>query len=403
MSLKNKWIYILFVCLLIFSQGSYGQKSKSQLEKEKREALHKLQEAQKILKETEQKKEVSLGQLNALNQQIVTSQSIISTITSEVSIINNEINELDEVIESLEMDFSNLKKEYAIMVYSSYKASYGLRNLLFIFSATTFNQMIMRTKYMEQYTRSRKKQLVLIQQVKESLVIQIAELEKKKENKDQLLNQELSQNKNLVTLRKKQNSVINELKSKESEIKSELDQRKKAIAKLDKLIADIVAAEIKASSKGKSNDKINMNASQSATSKAFENSFSRLQWPVSTGFISSKFGNNAHPVYKRLKVPNDGIDIQTNENQEVNAVFKGQVKAIAVVPGEMRYVVLVQHGDYFTVYAKLKKVHVNQGQSITPDDSLGVVNTNKNGTSELQFQIWKNNQKLNPENWLTKK
>lgn len=403
MSLKSKWIYILFVLLITFSAGSYGQKSKSQLEKEKKEALHKLQEAQKILKETEQKKEVSLGQLNALNQQIVASQSIISSITSEVSILNGEINEHGQVIESLEMDLTNLKKEYAIMVYSSYKANYGLRNLLFIFSATTFNQLIMRTKYMEQYTSARKKQLLLIQQVKESLIVQIASLEKKKENKDQLLNQEVSQNNNLVTLRKKQNSLISELKSKESEIKSELDQRKKAIAKLDKLIADIVSAEIKASSKGASTDKINMNARQSATSKAFEGSFSKLQWPVSTGFISSKFGNNVHPVYKRLKVPNDGIDIQTNENQEVKAVFQGLVKAIAVVPGEMRYVVLVQHGDYFTVYAKLKKVFVNQGQSVNPDDSIGIVNTDKNGTSELQFQIWKNNQKLNPENWLAKK
>jgi len=403
MSLKSKWIYILFVLLITFSAGSYGQKSKSQLEKEKKEALHKLQEAQKILKETEQKKEVSLGQLNALNQQIVASQSIISSITSEVSILNGEINEHGQVIESLEMDLTNLKKEYAIMVYSSYKANYGLRNLLFIFSATTFNQLIMRTKYMEQYTSARKKQLLLIQQVKESLIVQIASLEKKKENKDQLLNQEVSQNNNLVTLRKKQNSLISELKSKESEIKSELDQRKKAIAKLDKLIADIVSAEIKASSKGASTDKINMNARQSATSKAFEGSFSKLQWPVSTGFISSKFGINVHPVYKRLKVPNDGIDIQTNENQEVKAVFQGLVKAIAVVPGEMRYVVLVQHGDYFTVYAKLKKVFVNQGQSVNPDDSIGIVNTDKNGTSELQFQIWKNNQKLNPENWLAKK
>jgi murein DD-endopeptidase MepM/ murein hydrolase activator NlpD len=146
-----------------------------------------------------------------------------------------------------------------------------------------------------------------------------------------------------------------------------------------------------------------MNAGQAATSKAFEGSFSKLQWPVSTGFISSKFGNNAHPVYKRLKVPNDGIDIQTNENQEVKVVFQGLVKAVAVVPGEMRYVVLVQHGDYFTVYAKLKKVLVNQGQFVNPNESIGIVNTDKNGTSELQFQIWKNNQKLNPENWLAKK
>jgi septal ring factor EnvC (AmiA/AmiB activator) len=69
----------------------------------------------------------------------------------------------------------------------------------------------------------------------------------------------------------------------------------------------------------------------------------------------------------------------------------------------MRYVVLVQHGDYFTVYAKLKEVFVREGDPISSNQRIGVVNTNKNGTSEVQFQIWKNTQKLNPENWIAKK
>ena len=102
-------------------------------------------------------------------------------------------------------------------------------------------------------------------------------------------------------------------------------------------------------------------------------------------------------------MPNDGIDIQTQENQEVRAVFEGKVKAVAVVPGDMRYVVLIQHGEYFTVYAKLKEVFVQQGDIINVDQRIGIVNTNKNGTSEVQFQIWKNKQKLNPENWIAKK
>jgi murein DD-endopeptidase MepM/ murein hydrolase activator NlpD len=256
---------------------------------------------------------------------------------------------------------------------------------------------------MDQYASARKKQLKLIREVRVSLMEQISTVETKKQEKDQLLNQELSQNKNLVSLRQKQNTLITSLSAKESEIKKELQDRKKAIARLDKLIADIVAAEIETSYKGKSSTKIEMTAGESAISIAFESRYSKLQWPVSTGFISSKFGTNPHPVYKRLQVPNDGIDIQTQENQEVRSVFEGKVKAVAVVPGDMRYVVLIQHGDYFTVYAKLKEVFVRQGYIINVDQRIGIVNTNKNGTSEVQFQIWKNKQKLNPENWIAKK
>ena len=69
----------------------------------------------------------------------------------------------------------------------------------------------------------------------------------------------------------------------------------------------------------------------------------------------------------------------------------------------MRYIVIVQHGEYFTVYAKLKSVNVKMGQMIRENDLIGIVNTDKNGTTELQFQVWKNNVKLNPENWLVRK
>ena len=400
---KNKWIYLIFGLIFLFPFSGFSQKSKAQLEQEKRNALNKLQEAQKILQETEREHEVSLGQLNALNQQIVANQSVINSITGEITIYNNELLELNEVITSLEHDLEHLKKEYSSMVYASYKANFGLRNILFIFSAETFNQLLLRAKYMDQYASARKKQLKLIQEVRVSLMERIAMVEIKKQEKDQLLNQELTQNKNLVSLRQKQNTLIKSLTAKESEIKKELQDRKKDIARLDKLIADIVTAEIEASSKGKSSTSIEMTEGESAISKAFESRYSKLQWPVSTGFISSKFGTNPHPVYKRLQVPNDGIDIQTQENQEVRSVFEGKVKAVAVVPGDMRYVVLIQHGDYFTVYAKLKEVFVRQGDIINVDQRIGIVNTNKNGTSEVQFQIWKNKQKLNPENWIAKK
>jgi septal ring factor EnvC (AmiA/AmiB activator) len=391
------------VLLFLYFNPVIAQKTRQQLEKEKKEAIQKMQEAEKILKQTEKKRESSVGQLNALNSQIMASETIINSINGEINIINEELIELSQIIESFESDLENLKEEYAHMVYTSYKANFGLRSIVFIFSAPTFNQLFLRARYMEQYSSARKKQLELIQQVRNSLVNQRSSLEESRKQKDQLLVQEKSQNDNLMTLRKKQETLIKSLSQKETEIKKELDNRKKAIARLDNLIADLVAAEIKASSKGESNDKVNMNSSQVALSKSFENSFAKLQWPVSSGFISAKFGINAHPVYKKLQVPNNGIDIQTNENQEVHAVFEGLVKAVAVVPGEMRYVVLIQHGEYFTVYAKLKEVSVSKGSIVRANQKIGIVNTDNKGTSEIQFQIWKNNQKLNPENWLAKK
>jgi murein DD-endopeptidase MepM/ murein hydrolase activator NlpD len=124
---------------------------------------------------------------------------------------------------------------------------------------------------------------------------------------------------------------------------------------------------------------------------------------VASGFISSHFGTHPHPIYKRLSITNYGVDIQTSSNEEVRAVFDGVVKVVAFLPGDMKYFVLIQHGEYFTVYAKLKDVSVKQGQRVKANDTIGVVNTNNDDVSELQFQVWQDTKKLNPENWLLKK
>jgi murein DD-endopeptidase MepM/ murein hydrolase activator NlpD len=66
----------------------------------------------------------------------------------------------------------------------------------------------------------------------------------------------------------------------------------------------------------------------------------------------------------------------------------------------MNSVVILQHGDYYTLYAKLKKVNVKKGQQISLGDQLGEVFTDVEGVSEVQFQVWKSSSKLDPAKWL---
>jgi murein hydrolase activator len=92
------------------------------------------------------------------------------------------------------------------------------------------------------------------------------------------------------------------------------------------------------------------------------------------------------------------------QNAEVKAVFDGVVKAITPIPepGDLKAVIM-QHGEYFTVYSRLKEVNVKTGQQLRASEAVGMVYTDGNGVSMLQFQIWRNSQKLNPEAWLQKK
>lgn len=397
--------FIFFSLCLILTLVCFdglAQKNKSQLEKEKKENLKKIDEAQKILTETELERKATIGQLKAINRQIQVREALIKSITEEISLINVEISDLAIVVKALQTDLENLKEEYAAMIYGAYKTNRGFNKLTFIFSAETFNQLFLRLKYLEQYSEARKIQVEQIEKVRDALTEQKAYLENKKVEQSKLLSTKIKENKNLLSLKQKQSGLVTELSKREKELRDELNERKDAVFKLDKLIAEIVKKEIEESTKGASSTIMALTPEGAKLSSSFEGNKNKLPWPVEAGFVSGKFGKHPHPVLKNIMIENQGIDIQTQRNASVKAVFEGKVSAVAFVPG-MNSVVIVQHGDYYTLYARLKAVHVKKGQLLKAQDDIGEVFTDAEGISEVQFQVWKNNSKLDPEKWLYSK
>ena len=403
MRLLSKLFYLTIITLQLgFISNVKAQKNKSQLEKEKYSIQKQIEETQLILAQTSNKKNASIGQLNAIKKQIEGHAKLARTYSSEVKLLNAQIEEDMMVVYALQEDLDNLKKEYASMVYSIYKSSNGLSRLSFIFASSNLSQFYMRFKYLEQYTSARKNQVQLISDIKSEIEDEKISLESARNEKDMLLKEQLKEREKLNKLKSEQNKVFAKLKTEEGELTISLANRKDDVIKLERLISKLLHEEIK--STASSTEKVvDLKVDLKNISSSFENSKANLAWPVSSGFICEKFGTHPHPVLKRVKMPNDGVNIQTKQNEQVKAVFNGVVKKIAIVPGEFKYVVIMQHGSYFTVYAKLKKVNVKMGQQIARNDVIGEVNTDVDGTSEVQFQVWKNTQKLDPELWLAKR
>lgn len=397
MSVSKVFAFLGFTLWLLVSVPVCAQKTKSQLEKEKRENLSKIAEAEKILTDTETEKKATIGQLRALNQQISAREGLISSLNQEIGLLDSEISDLNIIVHALQSDLKNLKAEYAAMIYSSYKANQGYSRLTFLFSASTFNQLFMRLKYLEQYADARKIQARQIEEVSKELDGQRNEVQIKRSEQQTLLNQQLTENKKLLRLKSKQSGLVQELTKKEKELKAELAERKQALDRLDKLIADIVRKEIERS-KTLSSKAV---ADEEELSASFEQMKNKLRWPAD-GFVSSKFGKQPHPVLKGIIQDNRGVEIQTSKDAEVRSVHHGKVITVAFAPG-MNNVVMVQHGEYFTLYARLKEVNVKKGSIVNKDDLIGKVYTDNNGVSEVHFEVWKNFGKLNPEQWLSPK
>jgi septal ring factor EnvC (AmiA/AmiB activator) len=398
----NLFYTSLFIFLFTFGHLGIAQKSREELEKEKKENLEKISQAEKILNQTTSKKRATIGQLNALNYKIDAQQSLTNSISNELNLLNQKLNEIGSIINSMESDLERMKAEYATMLYATQKSNQSLSKLAYIFASASFYEMFMRVKYMEYYGKMRRQQAAQIEMIKDLLMGQKESVEEVRLEKSTLLQEQIFRNRELNKLKLQQNDLVAELNKREKQVKSEINDRKKAVDNLEKIIASLIKKEIEKSSKGASSTKFALTPEAKELSDSFAGNRNKLFWPVNSGFISQKFGTHPHPVYKNIQVNNDGIDIQTNENEEIRAVFAGEVRNVAFIPG-MNNVVMVQHGEYFTVYARLKDVNVRKGDQIAAKQTLGVVYTDNDGTSEIQFQVWKNNQKLNPEQWLFKK
>lgn len=435
---------IAFV-LLLSCVSAIAQKSRQQLEKEKRENMERLQELQGILKQTTEQKRATLGQLKAIKQQISAQNRKIDLINDDLKLMDSELNELQQAKVALDKDLDKLRDEYSRMVYNASKRNNSLNELSFLFSAPSFNQFLVRYKYLKQYTDEREKQVTQMKKVQSLMIAKSTSISNKKKDQENALKSRIAESKNLEQLRGTQDKVVKELSSREVEIRGEVAEVRKANKQLENALTRIIQREIEerreraraaarekaardraeresaaraAAERAKDNNRedvakaeppaakpepkketINaegMNEEEVTLASSFAANRGRLPWPV-PGFISDGFGTKE--VFKNVFQENQGVDIQTNAGTAVHTVYDGVVMDVTNM-GVMRNVVFVQHGDFYTVYAKLKNVNVRPGQKLKARETIGVVATDGDGVSEVNFQIWKNTSKLNPESWL---
>ena len=385
-------LFFVFFTLFLIGQPLYAQKSKSQLQKEKKENIRRIKAAQATLEKTSAEKEISIGQLNAYKFQINAQLNLITNYKSEISLLENEIAQDQQIINALEKDVDDLKAEYGAMVYAAYKASKGQDKLTFLFSASTFNQFFRRIHYLNQYSEARQKQVAQINAVREMLSTQINAIEVKKIEQIALLKTQVAEKEKLEELKNKEQSAIASLSSREKEIKAEIKKKNKSLATLNKLIDDIIRKEIAAAAAAAAKAKSTTDATSTVNLSAdFAKNKAKLPWPVN-GFVSQRFGISKDPILKGVEHNNPGVEIQTKPGSEVKAVAAGKVSTVVLIQGFNRSVI-INHGEYYSVYAKLEKV----------GDSIGVVHMGNDGIAELHFEIWKSFSKLNPEKWLKSK
>ena len=95
--------------------------------------------------------------------------------------------------------------------------------------------------------------------------------------------------------------------------------------------------------------------------------------------------------------------IGTGKGAPVKAIFTGEVRKVAVIPGGGS-LVIIRHGQYFTNYARLQSVNVKSGDKVSTGQVIGTAGTNElENLGEVELQIYKGVVRQNPESWIRRK
>ena len=175
-------------------------------------------------------------------------------------------------------------------------------------------------------------------------------------------------------------------------------------AQIDKLIRDAIAASnrkaggsteaVAASSTSKATFTLTAEAKELASK--FTSNKGSLPWPVEKGYVSTYYGKQPHPIVSSATIQSNGVRITTNEGSTARAVFEGTVLAIQVMSGNQK-AVLIQHGNYITVYKNLENTNLNTGDKVKTKQEIGTIFTDKiTGKTILSFLLTNNATTLNP-------
>ena len=402
-----RFLHSIFLIAMLFTTPLFSQ-TKKELETKRTKLQTEIKQINKLLSKTKKSEKNVLLQISDINKKIKVHQDIINTIKKENKIFITEITNNKKEIETIETQLTKLKSIYKKTVVNSYKSKNKNSRLLFLLSAKDFMQAYKRLKYMNQISDYRKNQAKDIVIKRNKLVALNDSILLKKKVKDSLISIQLEERKVVDVEKAKKETLLKIVKNREKKYTTQIKLKQKKEREYDKKIENYIVKVIKKSNNNKIKSKRTKNFVLTAESKKLASSFAKnkgkLPAPVEKGFISRYFGQRKHEVMKKLDVNSSGWHYTTPKNTKARAIFNGKISGIMVDKNTKIKTVIIQHGNYMTVYSNLQDLLVEKGDKVTTKQELGTVHTNKTtGKTIIKFQLWKDAKPQDPKFWIYKR
>jgi septal ring factor EnvC (AmiA/AmiB activator) len=245
---------------------------------------------------------------------------------------------------------------------------------------------------MQQFAAYRKEQVQKIEQLQTEIDIQNNLLKQRRDDRSVALKNQKREQEKLTSDERKQKNMLQSLKKKEKDLLAKQKEQQKKVDALNKKIEEMIAKQVRTTT--------TLTKEQQLIAGGFEANQGRMPWPVEKGYISGHFGKHKHPVHEHVTIDNKGIYLQTVSGANARAIYEGEVTWCAQMNGN--YAVIIQHGNYRSVYSPLKSINVKQGDKVSAKQAIGTIYTDalEDNKTELYFQIYKDRSILNPSLWL---
>lgn len=411
----------------------WSQSQQDKLEQRKAQIQKEIRDNEKMLQSVKSKEKSAMNVFMIQKNKIRLKENLINTTEKQTKLLANDmyINQLK--INKLNKELIVLKQDYAKMIVKSYKSRSEQSRAMFILSSETFIQAYKRAQYLKQYTNFRKSQGEEIKSKSTDLIVINKKINSQKIVKQKLLAENVKERTVLEKEKVEQEKLVNEIKKDKNRIVSDIRKKQKESKTIDRQIDRIIreaiaeanrkAAIEKAKAKALaekskatpkevaataakepvSSSRIELTPESKLVADNFRSNRGNLPWPVDKGFISLGYGDQPHPIYNSLVIHNSGVEITTNDGASALAVFGGEVFSVMVV-SPVNKVVMIQHGDYFTVYQNLSSVNVSKGDKVSIKQSIGRIRTNGDtGKTVLKFLLLQNTTTNDPKSWLARR
>ncbi len=378
---------ILILCCCLGAMTLMGQESRQQRTTRLERIRQEIEEYRQKIQQERQRELQLLDALDQVEREIDLTHQLVVELKKEEKRNAQLIDQATMELQDKNDQLARVQELYARRMVSFYK--YGrTRDLELLLSSRSLNQKLIWFKYQRIIAANDRRNYLNILKKRVEVEVQRSTLKYEIIAKGKIIAEKTAEEQRLKQIRDKRNTLLAEAKqNKEIYLKriKEYELSAKEIQRLINLAEDKQAT---------------LEHAQRFSASNFAELKGRMPWPV-RGEIIGRFGQYRHPRWKTI-TENIGIDIESSFGSEVRAVSRGVVTAITWQRGRGNIIIINHGAGYYSVYTHLSQILVKIDDEVESGQVIG--NVGDSGSLRgplLHFEIWKNNQVLNPEEWLS--